>query len=268
MLLPMQYGGSRYQGLGTTYRMRGGRGGRWDFSARRILLIGGFMTSLVVLGLSIFATLNSYRSGAAPVIEAGRGPLRVRPDNPGGMRVQGQDDDILSTDASARTGTLAPLPEDPALQRLRAQQRAALAAVTPPSVPAPMVASMTAPMPTPVIAPASALPHDRVPVVAPLTAVASENPAPAPQALPVGKRQVQAQLAALGSEQAAKAEWQRLAKRMPEVLGGRQPVVMKAEREGRSIWRLRTGGFSDQTEADAFCAKVKSKGVSCAVAVF
>lgn len=258
----MQQGGAQYQGMGTTYRMRGGRAGRWDFSTRRLLLIGGFMTCLVVLGVSIFSALNSHRSGVAPVIEAARGPLRVRPDNPGGMRVQGQNDDILSTDASARSGTLAPPPEDPALQRLRAQQRAALDAVTAPPAPAP------APLPAPVIEPVNAPAHMSVPAATPPAVVAAARAAPVVQGAPAGKKQVQAQLAAVGSEQAAKAEWQRLAKRMPEVLGGRQPVVVKAERDGHTVWRLRTGGFSDQAQASAFCAKVKAKGVSCAVAVF
>ena len=76
------------------------------------------------------------------------------------------------------------------------------------------------------------------------------------------------QLAALGSEQAAQTEWQRLAKRMPDLLQDRQPVVQRAEKDGNPIWRLRTGGFADIAEATGFCGKVRAKGADCSLASF
>ena len=76
------------------------------------------------------------------------------------------------------------------------------------------------------------------------------------------------QLAAVASEQAAQAEWQRLSKRMPDLLGARKPTVQRVDRDGRTIWRVRTGGFADLAEATSFCARVRAKGASCSIAAF
>ena len=79
---------------------------------------------------------------------------------------------------------------------------------------------------------------------------------------------MQVQLAALETEAAAQSEWARLAKRMPELLGDRKPVFQKAERDGSTVWRVRTGGFADTAEATGFCTKLKAKGGACTLASF
>jgi len=76
------------------------------------------------------------------------------------------------------------------------------------------------------------------------------------------------QLAAVRSEDAAKSEWERLSKRFPELLGSHHPAFSKTERDGRTLWRVRTGGFSDVPQATSFCAKVRAKGAACSVADF
>lgn len=109
---------------------------------------------------------------------------------------------------------------------------------------------------------------------------APPRPAPvraAPAAAPAAARAVeraparggsQVQLAALHSEAAAMDEWHRLERRMPRLMDGRQPVVMKVEHDGRVFYRLRTGGFSGSGEAGRFCSEVKAKGGGCTVAAF
>jgi Flp pilus assembly protein TadD len=74
---------------------------------------------------------------------------------------------------------------------------------------------------------------------------------------------VQVQLAAAASEDTAHAQWRRLQEQMPEVLGGRQPIIAKVERGGRVFWRLRAGGFADAGQATAFCERVRAGGTSC-----
>lgn len=278
-----------------TYRVPPARRRLMDFGARRLALIAGFLVCMLVLAGSVWTALSGHRGGTPPVIEAARGPMRVRPENPGGMQLAGQNEDILSRDSSNRAGQLAPAPEAPAPQVLRARQQAAAAAAAasaaangagtgavPVSVPAASAAPGDGAVPPaaafpPVVAAAPVRPIPNplasppAPVTGPANAPAAEAARPSAvieAARPSAPGRIQAQLAAVGSEQAAKSEWQRLNKRMPDVLAGRQPVVLKVDRDGKVMWRLRTGGFADQAQANAFCNQVKAKGANCAVATF
>ncbi len=76
------------------------------------------------------------------------------------------------------------------------------------------------------------------------------------------------QLAAVRSEDAAKSEWERLSKRMPDLLGQHHPAFSKTERDGQTLWRVRTGGFNDVAQATQFCERVRAKGAGCSVADF
>lgn len=76
------------------------------------------------------------------------------------------------------------------------------------------------------------------------------------------------QLAAVSSEHAAQGEWHRLQKRLPDLLEGRRLALQHADRDGKTVWRIRIGGFSDVAEATAFCGKVRAKRENCALATF
>jgi hypothetical protein len=84
----------------------------------------------------------------------------------------------------------------------------------------------------------------------------------------VSGRSAMVQLAALASEDAARDEWQKLSKRMPELLNGRHPVYSRTEHDGHTLWRIRTSGFADAAQARAFCDHMRQKGGSCSVADF
>ena len=83
--------------------------------------------------------------------------------------------------------------------------------------------------------------------------------APAPSAN--GRAMIQ--LGALATEEAARAEWDRMAKRVPE-LGGFQPRITKLDREGQTpLFRLRAGGLADAAAAKSLCEAVRTKGGAC-----
>jgi len=246
---------------GPTYRVA--RRSGMDQGTKRLAIIAGGLGGALLLIVGVW-TASGHHGGAVPVIEADARPMRVKPENPGGLQVAGANDEILSGDAGPQADKLLPPPEVPAPQALKDQkpvpqttkeQKPAVASAALPPV-QPVSLSPERPVP----APTAAVVPDRKP-----TAAAPEHKQAA--ATPAGKS-TQVQLAAFTNEQAALTEWQRLSKRMPDILNGRQPAVLKAERDGHAIWRLRTGGFTDTAQATAFCERVRAKGAGCSIASF
>lgn len=253
-------------------------------------------------------SLGGHRTHAVPVLEAPNGPVRVKPDNPGGMQVTGADETILSGPSGKENEALAPPPEVPEPKALQAQRegqqtKPARPLLTPKAPPLP--SATTAPpvthaavpptksVPTPPARTAAAA-HQTVATTVPVP----KTPSSAPPATPTHPAIAQSatsptkpaaasrgpavtavpghpaghanevQLAALQSEEAAKTEWERLAKRMPSLFNGRHPLVVRAEHDGHAYWRLRTAGFGDVDQAMQFCEHVRAKGSGCSVASF
>jgi hypothetical protein len=74
------------------------------------------------------------------------------------------------------------------------------------------------------------------------------------------------QLGALPTEDAARTEWARLSRLLPDQFRGRSPVVIRFDRANADpVWRLRTGGFADAGAARSFCEAVRLRGGACAV---
>jgi hypothetical protein len=196
-----------------------------------------------------------HRSTTVPVIEADSRPIRVKPENAGGMQIAGGNEDIMSGGSDTNGGKLAPPPEAPAPQ--------ALLLPPPPASPPPTLAA-----PTPSPASAAVAPAAPKPAAPVEKRAAAPAPAAAPPAATPSAKAPMVQLAAVGSEDAAHSEWQRLEKHWPDLFGHRQPAFSKTERSGRALWRVRTGGFSDVAQATAFCERVRAKGTGCSIADF
>jgi hypothetical protein len=184
------------------------------------------------------------------VIEADPRPFKVRPTDPGGLRVPNQSELILERPAqrsqtpaqAGRPATIAPPVEAPNLDGLRAA-----------------VAPAPAPAPGPAAAPTAPVPAAPVPA-APAPAAA---PTPAGPAAMFGGRAT-VQLGALPTAESARAEWDRLARRLPELFEGRSPTILRFDREGAPpMFRLRLTGLADNEAAGRFCEQVRAKGGAC-----
>ncbi len=228
-----------------------------DRGTKHLLFAAAGLGGLLVAGMAGWALTGSH-GAAIPVIEADSRPLRVKPENAGGLQVAGVDDQVMGGQG-ARTHAMAPAAENPAPQALRAQNSMQPHAPAPPPAAAGPVEE-AAPSPP---APNSSAPNSLA-IVAQRSAVPAQvtRPAATPAVGPV------VQLAAVGSEQVGQSEWQRLAKRMPDLLNDRRLLLQRADHDGRAVWRVRTGGFADIAEATSFCARVRSKGGACSLANF
>lgn len=277
-----------------------------DPATRRLAAFAGVIGGALLLLVGVWS-FTGHRNTTVPTIEADSRPIRVKPSDPGGMQVQGANDAILSGDGEAKQ-TVAPPPETPAPQALQAQEPAAApATAAAPVAPTPPVSAAPAPTqvtvrpeqtPLPALRPHISVPAKPTSVAAPTPlapaaapsrptlAAATPAPAPAPAA-PVATKSAlamaavaparapgatvggtQVQLASVHSQDAAMAEWQRLQRKFPGLLGARQPVVSQTEIGGKPWFRLRTAGFTDVSQATQFCAQMKSAGGGCTVASF
>lgn len=214
----------------------------------RMLAVAGALLGLLALAAAGWWGWQRL-GGGVPVIEADPRPFKVRPEDPGGLRVPNQSELILERPAqraqspaqAGRPAAVAPPAESPNIEGLRA-------AVMPPPAAAPPAAAPAAPPP-------------------PAAATAMPAAAPTAPAAPRGMfgGQVTVQLGALPTAEAARAEWERLVRRLPE-LEGRSPAILRLDREGQPpLFRLRLGGLADQEAAARLCEQVRARGGACAV---
>ncbi len=231
-----------------------------DPATRRLAIFAGGIGAALMLLVGVWS-FTGHRPAGVPVIEADSRPLRVKPANPGGLQIAGANDSILSGDSDGKVA-MAPPPEAPEPQALKAEEKAAAAAATPlPAVPAPPTALSPIEPPKPAPQAVEAAP--------PAPPVAAARPAPAPPPAAAAKPSgAMVQLAAVELEEGAKSEWHRLEHRYHDLLDGRTPTFTRTEHAGKTFWRVRTGGFADIVEAIRFCEHVKAKGGGCSVASF
>lgn len=237
---------------GASYRVP--HHGGMDPATRRLAVIAG------VLGAALFAVIGAWSmfgapSGTVPVIAPPPGPVRVKPANPGGLKITNPLAAFTADTSDPADAKLAPAPQTPDPSALLPK---------PPAAPvqaaaAPAVAPAAVPTAAPVATPGSASRP------APPSSLAASQSSHAQAAVPGG---VQVQLAALETRARAEAEWHLLARKAGTLLDGRAPSYSRAVVNGRTWWRIRLGGFTDAAAARVFCGRMHATGAACSVARF
>lgn len=83
-----------------------------------------------------------------------------------------------------------------------------------------------------------------------------------PQAAAAGDATVQ--LASMRSQELAEQEWARLSRMLPDLLGGRQPIIRASTNNGRTFYRVSVPA-NDAVDAASLCAEIKNRNLDCIV---
>lgn len=199
-------------------------------SARKMLvgLILVLLAGAVVAGTMFWIGRQDPAPGGAPeLIRAEPGPYKIKPTDPGGLDVAGESETAYSTSAG----------EDPD------------AALDVRKLPPDM-------KPLPVETPQEATPPKKIPPNE------VKEPAPDEAAAPATPSGPTIQLGAYASTVKAETAWRLLSGRFPEV-AALDRLILSANVGGKSVYRLRASGTSEQTRAA--CAALKAAGESCLV---
>ncbi len=250
---------------------------------------GAILSIALVIGLGIWGYKAVSRDVAGvPVLRAPEGPLRIRPETPGGELPVHYG---LAVSAIAATGSAAPPPsrivlaprnvsfasEDLPMGELRIAVVETETAVKPPPTlrirPAtedqPQAAALTL-VPEGVAGIArSPLPRPRperdlaaAAIAASVSRAVTADPVEIdPNSLEPGTHMVQ--LGAFDSTDVARSEWVRLQTRFPDFLGDRARVVQRSESGGKAFYRLRALGFDEAADARRLCAVLQEGGANC-----
>lgn len=176
--------------------------------------------------------------GSGALINAAEGDYKVKPDDPGGMKVDGAGDTVFAASEGATTNgsiNVGAMPEAPV---------AGKAAPKPAPTPATGANRVTAAVPS---APAAA------------KAAGSGQRAPGPSA---GSSIIQ--LGSFPAEGGANGAWARLSKRF-NYLAPLGKSIEKAEVNGKTVYRLRVNAGSN-SQASELCGKLRAAGEPCFLA--
>lgn len=111
----------------------------------------------------------------------------------------------------------------------------------------------------PVVAPVAPKP---APEPAPKPVVKAEpKPTPAPAPAATGGN-YKIQLGALGSEAEARTLWNKVTSKHGDVVKG-SPIIVKADVNGKTYYRLRASGFASAAAAKSACATLSGRGQAC-----
>ncbi|MDO9490557.1 MAG: SPOR domain-containing protein [Sphingomonadaceae bacterium] len=232
-----------------------------------LLLLGGLLLLVIALIYAQVAKpeddspVYAGADGEVPLIRAPDSPFKIRPKDPGGLNLEGNNQSAFEAAGGLDPGgelNFDALPEEPI-------DRAELAARAAPR-PAPPATVVEAEASTGTPAPEPAKPVV-TPVVKPVpkpevkTAPRNETKEPVPAA---DGGNFALQLGAFSSESKANEAWKNFTGRY-SYLADLGKSVVPVERDDTKLYRLRATGIGSRAQADNLCARLKVAGDQCTV---
>lgn len=255
-----------------------------------IVMTGG----VTIAWYSYTAGIKEGSEGAAPLLKP-KGPMKVAPENPGGLAIPHQDKTVFNAidgrDKEKGVERLLPPPEKPMSipvkpvpppavapsepstgSRVRAADRAGNGAAAGKPVPltpggARPTPSDPAKIPPPAASanPAPATPKASVaPPAAEKTARATPEPKPAKPAVPAGKA-FRIQIGSVSSDVQGKKYWDSQSVKHRDLFGNLSLSLQKATIKGKTFYRIQGGPLPDRAAASGLCQKLKARKIGCIV---
>ncbi len=228
----------------------------------RLAVLAVGLASLGAVGGYIYQQLTAPDGGdepEVPLILADDGPIKKRPDDPGGMAIPNQDkliyESLRDTAEEEKADVVLPPPEEPLPAPAPIEPAEPAPVAEAPPTPEPMTeAAATEPEPEPEPEAPPAMPE---PATAPATATASIAPAAAANRFMV-------QLGAYRKSAAADAALRGLLKDNRDLLADLEPKVVRADLGSKGVfYRVRAGPVGGAAEARALCDRFKARRQAC-----
>jgi cell division septation protein DedD len=242
-------------------------------SLRGVLNKAWFWGVLGIVGLLAIGAVVAWLGGdddardagpaPAPLIKADPEPVKLRPEEPGGMEVPNRDKLVYRR--------LEGLAEPPTVEKLLPEPEEPLPPPTakPKPIPEPesppVVAAETASssgMAATTAEPPAAPDERKMPAAAPPPA--DHPPSPVKATEPASVYQVQ--LVAVRKREQAEGMWDKLGRKYPDVFAKLEPEIVRADLGNKGVlYRLRAGPLDSEAAARSLCADLKRRKVDCLV---
>lgn len=219
-------------------------------------------------------TQNAAPGGEPPLVKADARPTKMKPAEPGGMKVPNQDklvyQRMLASQPGKRVERLLPAPEVPlAKPGTTARSEAGVVAVGTTKVVPPKPTEPRRPPPKRATTLTIKAKPAAKPALAAATAATTATTKPVKAPLPLAGRQYGVQLASLRKADGATGEWKRLVRAHAAVLEGLTSRVIRSDLGDRGVYfRLIAGPFKDDVVARAACRKLQAKKQGCLVVAY
>ena len=240
------------------------------------------LAALGGLGWFVYDRNSFSDTSEAPLIRADAGPIKIRPEDPGGLAVPYRNKLIYQTlDGSAVEETverLLPAPEEPlpppeppqpvvVAQEPAATQESSLPALPPAEIVAPTEASPEASIEVEPQSTEAEAPPEPMPAPAPPPPELAITEAPVPATPAEGADIYMVQIASFRTIDDAEGAWRKAIKNNSDLLSAHSAQVVRADLGGDKgvYYRLRVGPFAEGEAAKSLCAKLKARNVDCLV---
>ena len=217
------------------------------------LFAGGLWFAYVQGTKHVPAAAVPQRDGV-PLLRADDRPTKVKPEQPGGMKVPDQNVSLYNDK-----------PGGPAVEKLLPQPEQPMARPAPPPEPPAPQASPQPALPAPSAEPAAPPPTAAAKPVARAAAESKPTAEAKPPATATGK--IEVRLASVRTPETAREEWARLKRENADLLGSLRANAVPVDLGDKgTYYRIQAGPLTDAAAAERLCAELKKRNHGCLLA--